>query len=70
MSGSQIRPVPSAPLGQSFDISQVNLHNLNSLGSTSDIGFFDGANPLLMQSPKSQEGLPQLESATHLHLSP
>ena len=53
MSGTQMRGVPSAPLGQSLDISQVNLHNLNSLGSTSDIGFFEGANPLMMASPKS-----------------
>lgn len=57
MSGSQIRHIPSSfPLGQSIDVSQVNLHN--SLGSSSDIGFFDSNNPMLMASPKSQDGIP------------
>ena len=48
-----MRGLPS--LGNSLDISHINLQNLNSIGSSSDIGaMLDAANPLAISSPKSE----------------
>lgn len=68
MSGTQMRGLPS--LGNSLDISHINLQNLNSIGSSSDIGaMLDAANPLAISSPKSEVQL-HADTASYQHLSP